>query len=184
MRAHTVTTNARVEARGHTKRTIVPGGILALSLAVVLFAATASTASTTPTPSAPPLTLGVWFKDSYPGYNAIVLHGTVRSVLLTKKLSFKATTSNDSTLVATGDVKRTTKQLAAGNVLAAGEGTVIKARLKQSKWNQLKEEEEDAPKPVKLRAKIKLKATDEFGQTATDEYQLRFWCDSARCHQH
>jgi hypothetical protein len=45
MRAHTVTTTARVGGRGRTKRTIVPRGILALSLAVVLVAATASTAS-------------------------------------------------------------------------------------------------------------------------------------------
>jgi hypothetical protein len=45
MRAHTITTKARVGARGPTKRTIVPRGILALSLAVVLLAATASTAS-------------------------------------------------------------------------------------------------------------------------------------------
>jgi hypothetical protein len=110
----------------------------------------------------------VWFKDSYPGYNAIVLHGTVRSVLLAKKLSFKATTSNDSTLVVGGDFKRTTRQLAGGE---RGERTWFKAKLKQSKWNQLKEEM-DAPKPVRLRAKLKLKATDEFGQTVTDEFQL------------
>jgi hypothetical protein len=50
MRAHTITAKARVGARGRTKRTIVPRGILALSLAVALVAATASTASTTPTP--------------------------------------------------------------------------------------------------------------------------------------
>jgi hypothetical protein len=44
MRAHTITTKARVGARGGRKRTIVPRGILALSLAVVLFAASASSA--------------------------------------------------------------------------------------------------------------------------------------------
>ena len=44
MRAHTITTTARVAGRGRRKRTIVPRGILALSLAVVLFAATASSA--------------------------------------------------------------------------------------------------------------------------------------------
>jgi hypothetical protein len=44
MRAHTITTKARAGGRGHRKRTMVPGGILALSLAVVLFAATASSA--------------------------------------------------------------------------------------------------------------------------------------------
>jgi hypothetical protein len=45
MRAHTITTQARVGGRGRMKRRIVPGGILALSLAVVLSAAAASTAS-------------------------------------------------------------------------------------------------------------------------------------------
>ena len=44
MRAHTITTKPRDGARGRMKRTIVPGGILALSLAVVLFAAMASSA--------------------------------------------------------------------------------------------------------------------------------------------
>ena len=44
MRAHTITTTARGGGRGRTKRNVVPRGILALSLAVVLFAATASSA--------------------------------------------------------------------------------------------------------------------------------------------
>jgi hypothetical protein len=45
MRAHAITTQARVGGRGRMKRRIVPGGILALSLAVVLLAAATSTAS-------------------------------------------------------------------------------------------------------------------------------------------
>jgi hypothetical protein len=45
MRAYTITTKARAGGRGRMKRRIVPGGILALSLAVVLIGATASTAS-------------------------------------------------------------------------------------------------------------------------------------------
>jgi hypothetical protein len=49
MRAHTITTNGRVGASARTTRTVVPGGILALSLAVVLMGATASTASATTT---------------------------------------------------------------------------------------------------------------------------------------
>jgi hypothetical protein len=65
MKAHTMTTQARVGGRGRMKRRIVPGGILALSLAVVLLAATASTASAErvlgtwncPPPSTPPTTL-------------------------------------------------------------------------------------------------------------------------------
>ena len=44
MRAHTSTTKARIGGRGRMKRRILPG-ILALSLAVVLSAAAASTAS-------------------------------------------------------------------------------------------------------------------------------------------
>jgi hypothetical protein len=180
MRAHTITTQARVGARGRTRRTIVPRGILALSLAVALVAATASTASTTPTPSAPPLTLGVSFKYAYgyrddPDRGVVVVLGALRKKIspgvysLKREVTLKATTSNDSTLVARGDVKRTTKQLAAGE---RGEATRFTAKLKRSKWEQLKEEL-DAPKPVKLRAKIKFKATDEFGQTVTDEFELR-----------
>ena len=45
MRAHTNTPKAKVGARARTKRANVPRGILALSFAVVLLAATASTAS-------------------------------------------------------------------------------------------------------------------------------------------
>jgi hypothetical protein len=45
MQAHTITTQARAGGRGRMKRGIVPGGILALSVAVVLLAAAASTAS-------------------------------------------------------------------------------------------------------------------------------------------
>jgi hypothetical protein len=45
MRAHTSTTQARVRGGGRMTRRIVPGGILALMLAVALLAATASTAS-------------------------------------------------------------------------------------------------------------------------------------------
>ena len=43
MRAHTITTKARVVGKGRS-RTIIPRGILVLSLAIVLFAATASSA--------------------------------------------------------------------------------------------------------------------------------------------
>ena len=158
MRAHTITTKARLGARAHTKRGIVPRGILGLSLAVALLAATASTASTTPTPAAPPLTLDVLAKK-WEVYESCCY------LPLKKKLKLRAITSNDSTLVAGGDLKRTTKQL------ATGEKTTIKAKLEQSKWKQLKKEV-DAPKPIKLKAKIEFKATDEFGQTATDELEL------------
>jgi hypothetical protein len=166
MRAQTITTKAWIGGKGRTKWTIVPRGVLTLSLAVVLLVATASTASTTPTPPAPPLTLSLALKDDHldPGWHSPQIGCCW---LLTQKLKLRATTSNDSTLVARGDVKRTTNQL------VAGEGTKFTANLKQSKWEQLKEEEE-APKPVRLKAKIKVKATDEFGQTVTDEFKLKF----------
>jgi hypothetical protein len=151
MSAHTITTQAWVGARGRKTRTI-----FALSLAVVLLGATASTVSaerdptatltgtavTTPTPPAPPLTLDK--------------HG--RKQELEKRVKFRARTSNDSTLVATGAVKKTTKQAAAGEV------TRFKARLKH-----LKRLKERSGKPE---VKIKLAATDEFGQTATAEVKV------------
>ena len=70
MKAHTSTTQAPVGGSGRVRRRIVPGGILALSLAVALLAATASSASfppgstgvaggtwNGPPPSTPPTTL-------------------------------------------------------------------------------------------------------------------------------
>ena len=146
MTAYTITTKARVRGRGRTKRTI-----LALSLAVALFAATASTASATPTPAAPELTLGV--RSSLPS-------GPL------KKLGFYATASNDSKLVATGSkIEKTTKQL------AAGEETKIAVRVKHKK--QLARRKNAGHQRGSVTVKIKFAATDEFGQTATDEHKLR-----------
>jgi hypothetical protein len=141
MRAHTITTKPRVGARGRTTRTIV-----ALGLAVALLAAMANSASTTPTP---PLTLSV-------DKNAFATH----------KLRTHATTSNDATLVVTGDVKKTKKQS------AAGESTKFKAKLKHPE--RLRDD-------GKLTVKIKVAATDEFGQTASDKakYVIRRCPDRA-----
>ena len=145
MRAHTITTKERVSGRGRTKRTI-----LTLSLAVALFAATASTASATPTPAAPELTLGV--------------RSTAGEAVPHQKLRFYATTSNDSTLVATGSkIEKTTKQL------AAGEESKIKVRVKHKK-QLAKIDEKNLGKP---KVKIKFAATDEFGQTATEVVKLK-----------
>jgi len=149
MRAHTITTKARVGARGRPMGSVAPRGILALSLAVVLLAASGGQAAaltgngvTTPTPSAPPLTLD--------------LRSSFGSAFPHKKLIFHATTSNDSTLVATGrKIKKTTKQL------AAGEETKITVRVKHKK--QLM-----AQPGGKAKVKVKFAATDESGQTATD----------------
>jgi len=168
MRAHTITTKARVGGRGRTKRTIAPRGIFALSLAVGLLAATASSASATTTlsptsPAPPPLTLSV-----YAGYGAeSALFGCNARAQkcarkkLSKTLPFTAITSNDSTLVATGrKIEKTTKQ-------AAGERTEIEARLKHPR--RLNER----PKPGRPTVRIKVVATDEFGQTATDKIKVK-----------
>jgi hypothetical protein len=164
MRAHTITTKARVGARGCRKRTIVPGGILALSFAVVLLAATASSASTTPTPPAPPLTLSVSGGHSY-----LLEKGN-------KYVKFDATTSNNAALVATGSkIKRTTKQLYAGTT------TKVKAKFKHPKRlyeNACRYDSEGCrskARRLQSRAKIKVKATAVFGQTATDKLKFRFY---------
>jgi hypothetical protein len=71
-----------------------------------------------------------------------------------------AVTNNDSTLVARGGkIKKTTKQL------KAGESTKFKAKLKHPE--RLKE------KPTRPKVKIKLAATDEFDQTATGETKVK-----------
>jgi len=174
MRAHTIAHKARVGGRGRTKRTIVPRGILALSLAVVLLAASGGSAAaltgngvTTPTPPTPPLTLSLYagLKAEYALYGCDSIPPDEQDTCPRKKLGrtlpFDATTSNDSTLVATGrKIKKTTKQL------AAGEETEIKARLKHPK--RLNEK----PGRGKPKVKIKVAATNEFGQSATDELKV------------
>jgi hypothetical protein len=108
---------------------------------------------TTPTPPALPLLLSVEEArgsiDAKPG-----------QVVLEKKLTlFHATTNDDSTLVARGGkIKKTTKQL------KALEGTTIKAKVKHLK--RLKE------KPTRPEAKVNVKVTDDFGQTATEEIKV------------
>jgi hypothetical protein len=108
---------------------------------------------TTPTPPTPPLTLQ-WEASHF-------VHERPPST----KVELSATTNHDSTLVVRGDVKRTVVQL------AAGETTGVGARLKH-------------PRRLRLpggwfspagerRTKIKVAATDEFGQTATDEIKTR-----------
>jgi hypothetical protein len=77
-----------------------------------------------------------------------------------KKVALRAVTNNDSTVVVSGGVKKTTKRL------AAGEETKIKAMLNHLK--RLKEKS-GAGKPDRIEVKLKFAATDEFGQTATEK---------------
>jgi hypothetical protein len=82
--------------------------------------------------------------------------------LTDKKLKFRATTSNDSTLVARGrKIKKTMKQL------AAGEKTRIGAKLKHPK--RLNKQLNKVAGPT---VKVKVKATDEFGQSVSREFEV------------
>jgi hypothetical protein len=86
-----------------------------------------------------------------------------------------AITNNDSTLVVSGGVKKTTIRL------AASEKTKFKVKLKHLKQLEEKQKQRD-----KVGVKIKFAATDEFGQTATAMFKTKFcrkvirsdpWCD-------
>ncbi len=106
---------------------------------------------TTRTPRALPLLLSA---ERYGGQR------TLRAIAK-RPFTLHATTNNDSTVVVSGGVKKTTKRL------AAGEKTKIKAKLNHLK--RLKEKS-GAGKPDRIEVKIKFAATDEFGQTATEKF--------------
>ena len=113
-----------------------------------------------PTPPTPPLTL---VADAF-------LNEEVG-----KTVQFFARADHDSTLVATGsEIEKTTKQL------VAGEQSKIKARLKHP--NKIKARLKH-PNAKRDRPKVKLRvaATDEFGQTATDEVEVAL-CRTSRHH--
>jgi hypothetical protein len=94
---------------------------------------------------------------------------------LKSKLTIHATTNNDSMVVVSGDVKRTTKRL------AAGEETKIKVGYKHKKQLKRRQVERD-----RVGVKIRFAATDEFDQTATEKMKVVLchrvirsdpWCD-------
>ena len=113
-----------------------------------------------PTPPTPPLTL---VADAF-------LNEEVG-----KTVQFYARTDHDSTLVARGSkIEKTTKQL------VAGEQSTIMAKLKHP--NKIKARLKH-PNRLNERPKVKLRvaATDEFGQTATDEVEVAL-CRTSRHH--
>jgi hypothetical protein len=83
---------------------------------------------------------------------------------LKKKLTFFATTNVDSTLEAGGNVKNTTKQL------AAGEKTKVKAKLKGSKREKLADK---LATSGKAKAKVETVATDQFDNQAVEEIKVK-----------
>jgi hypothetical protein len=89
---------------------------------------------------------------------------TAKKQELKKKLVFSATASAASTLIATGPIKETTKQL------AAGVNTKIKAKLKPKKFKQLAG---TLDSKGKAKAKVTATATDQGGNTATDTVKVK-----------
>jgi hypothetical protein len=111
---------------------------------------------TTPTPPTPP-TPG-------PAPPSLALDLDAKKQELKKKLKFSATTNVDATLEAGGSVKKTTKQL------AAGEKAKVKAKLKGSKRARL---EEKLASSGKAKAKVEALATDQFGNADIDEIKVK-----------
>jgi Glucose / Sorbosone dehydrogenase len=84
---------------------------------------------------------------------------------LNKKLTFLATASADSTLVARGKaIKKKTQEL------AANEKAKVKAKLKQAKRKRLANK---LDKKGKAKTKIRATATDQSGATATDKVKVK-----------
>jgi hypothetical protein len=122
--------------------------------------ALAGTGVTTPTPWDWPLKLDASVRSPQK-LRQLGRRGVVRGINATTEIGHchvLGCPDYDSTLVLRGDVKKTTKQL------AANEKTKIKPRVEHLK--RLKEE------PTKPKIKIKFAATDEFGQTATKERKV------------
>lgn len=135
------------------------------------------TGVTTPTPPALPLRL-LGGKGSTSGIPAV--YDLSRK---TRKLKIAAATTNDSTVEASGDVKKTTKRLKGDDL------TVIRGKLKR--WERLNVAKyhvdgrpgspylTDERKPGNPTIEIKLKATDDFDQTATQK--LKVWLTRNCC---
>ncbi len=108
---------------------------------------------TTATPPALPLLLSAWYRGA---------PSADRWAVLQKKLTLFATTNNDSTVVVRGGVKKTVAHTMGGEPPTA---TTIKAEFKHLR--QLKES------PTEPTVRIKVAATDEFGQKATEELKIK-----------
>jgi len=121
---------------------------------------TTPTPPTPPTPGPPPPSEG----EPQPGFPALQLDLDAKKQELRKKLTFFATTNVDSTLVAGGSIKQSTKRL---------EGTVktkIKAKLKSKKRKQLAQR---LDRKNNAKAKVEASAASETSGTAIDEIKVK-----------
>jgi hypothetical protein len=121
---------------------------------------------TTPTPPTPP-TPGPQPPpggEPQPGFPALQLDLDAKKQELRKNLAFFATTNVDSTLVAGGSIKETTKQL---------EGVVktkVKAKLKSKARKKLAKK---LDRKGKAKAKVEASAASETSGTAIDELKVK-----------
>jgi hypothetical protein len=121
---------------------------------------TTPTPPTPPTPGPQPPPEG----EPQPGFPALQLDLDAKKQELRKKLTFFATTNVDSTLVAGGSIKQTTKPL---------EGTVktkIKAKLKSKKRKQLAQR---LDRKNNAKAKVEASAASGTSGTAIDEIKVK-----------
>jgi hypothetical protein len=121
---------------------------------------TTPTPPTPPTPGPPPPPEG----EPQPGFPALQLDLDAKKQELRKKLTFFATTNVDSTLVAGGSIKQTTKQLE-GSVK-----TKINGKLKSSARKKLAKR---LDKKGKAKAKVEASAANETSGTAIDEIKVK-----------
>jgi hypothetical protein len=121
------------------------------------------TTPTPPTPPAPgpqPPPEG----EPQPGFPALQLDLDAKKQELRTKLTFFATTNVDSTLVAGGSIKQTTKQL------VGGEKTKVNGKLKSSARKKLAKK---LDKKGKAKAKVEASAASETSGTAIDEIKVK-----------
>ena len=121
---------------------------------------------TTPTPSTPPTPgpLPPPEGEPQPGFPALQLDLDAKKQELTKKLTFFATTNVDSTLVAGGSIKQTTKRLE-GSVK-----TKINSKLNAKTFKQLARR---LDKTGKAKAKVEAGAASETSGSVIDEITVK-----------
>lgn len=99
-----------------------------------------------------------------PGQPALQLDLDAKKQELRTKLTFFATTNVDSTLVAGGSIKQTTKQL------VGGDKTKVNGKLKSSARKKLAKK---LDKKGKAKAKVEVSAASETSGTAIDEIKVK-----------
>jgi hypothetical protein len=117
-----------------------------------------------PPPEPEPIEPGGPGQPGAPGAQPLTLDLDAKKQELKKKLTFFATANLDSTLVAEGSVKQTTKQL------VANEKTKVKASLKSKARKKL---DKKLDKSGKAKAKVEAGAATAAGSSTIDEIKVK-----------